>query len=77
MADQSRDAGAGFESGERKLVDGDRRQPDQRHAQRVVVEQRDTEQRQCEQDEVDGDPPALQAVRWQPQRTRAVRLALS
>ena len=56
MADQSRDAVAGLESGERKLVDGDRRQPDQRHAQRVVVEQRDTEQRQREQDEVDRDP---------------------
>ena len=47
--------GAEFESGEGELVDDDGGEPGQRHRQRVVVEQRDAEQRQREQDEIDGD----------------------
>ena len=43
-----------LESGEDHLVDDDRGKPGQRDRQRVAMEQRDAEQRQREQDEIDG-----------------------
>ena len=47
------DAGAVFEAGEDQLVDDDGREPGQRDGQRVVMEQRDAEQREREQDEIE------------------------
>ena len=44
---------AGLEAGERQLVDDDRRKPGQRNLQGLVMEDRDPDQRQAEQDEVD------------------------
>ena len=43
------------EPGEEQLVDGDHREPGERDLQRLVMEDRDAEQRQAEQDEVDRD----------------------
>ena len=43
------------EPGEEQLVDSDHREPGQRDLQRLVMEDRDAEQRQAEQDEVDRD----------------------
>ena len=43
------------EAGEEQLVDGDHREPGQCDLQRLVMEDRDAEQRQAEQDEVDRD----------------------
>ena len=56
VLDETRDAGARLEPGECELVEGDGRQPDQRHPQRVMVEQRHAEQRQRKQDEIDRNP---------------------
>ena len=47
--------GAELEAGEDELVERDRRKPGQRDLQRVMMKQRDAEQRQREQDEIDGD----------------------
>ena len=52
---EARQAGAVLEAGEAELVERDGGKPGQRHLQRVVVEQRDAEQRQREQDEIDRD----------------------
>ena len=49
------EAGAEFEAGEDQLVERDDRKPGQRDVQRVMVEQRDAQQRQAEQDEIDGN----------------------
>ena len=43
------------EPGEEQLVDGDHRKPGQRDLQRLVMEDRDAEQRQAEQDEINRD----------------------
>ena len=43
-----------LESGEDEFVDDDGGKPGQRDRKRVAMEQRDAEQRQREQDEVDG-----------------------
>ena len=54
-----------LEAGEAELVGDDGGEPGQRHLQRVVVEQRDAEQRQREQDEVDGDAEEIERLgRW-------------
>ena len=45
--------GAELEAGEGELVERDRRQPGQRDCERVMMKQRDAEQRQAEQDEID------------------------
>ena len=52
---QAGQAGAVLEAGEAELVERDGGEAGQRHLQRVVVEERDAEQRQREQDEVDRD----------------------
>jgi hypothetical protein len=57
VADQARDAGPRLESGECHLVRDDGRQSDERHAQGVMVEQRNAEQGDREKDEVDGNRP--------------------
>ena len=51
---EAAEAGAVFEAGEDELVDDDDGKARQRDLKRLVVEQRDTQQRQREQDEVDG-----------------------
>ena len=43
------------EPGEEQLVDGDHREPGQRDLQRLVMKDRDAEQRQAEQNEIDRD----------------------
>ena len=43
------------EAGEEQLVDGDHRKPGQRDLQRLVMEDRDAEQRQAEQNEINRD----------------------
>ena len=43
------------EPGEEQLVDGDHREPGQRNLQRLVMEDRDAEQRQAEQNEINRD----------------------
>ena len=48
------EARAVLEAGEDQLVDDDRGKARQRDLKRLVMEQRDPEQRQREQDEVDG-----------------------
>ncbi len=53
MADEPRQARAEFEAGKDQLINRDGGKPGHRHLQRVVVEQRNTKQRQPEQDEVD------------------------
>ena len=55
MGDEPGDAGTFLEPGEHDLVGADDRQPDQRHAQGVVVEQRDAEQRERKENKVDGN----------------------
>ena len=47
--------GAGLETGEDQLVEHDRGKARQRDLQRLVMEESDADQRQREQDEVDGD----------------------
>ena len=51
---EAAEAGALFEAGEDELVDDDDGNARQRDLKRLVVEQRDTQQRQGKQDEVDG-----------------------
>jgi hypothetical protein len=52
---ETRQAGAVLEARKAQLVERDGGETGQGHLQREVVEQGDTEQRQGEQDEVDGD----------------------
>ena len=52
-----------FESGEEQLVDGDGRKPGQRDLQRVVMKERDAQQRQPKQDEVDRDAKQIDGLR--------------
>ena len=59
MQPQAGQARALLEARERELVDDDRGEPDQRDPERVVMEKRDAEQRQREQDEIDGDSEKL------------------
>ena len=47
------EASAELEAGEDELVDDDGGEPGERHLQRLVVEDRDADQREREQDEVD------------------------
>ena len=47
------EAGAELEARECQLVDRDRSEPRQRHRERVMVENRDAEERQSEQNEID------------------------
>ena len=54
VAAETAEACAVFESGEDQLVKHDGAETGQRNGQRVVMEQRDPEQRQREQDEVNG-----------------------
>ncbi len=56
------DTGAVLEAGEDELVGRDGGQPRERHLQRVVVEQGDAQQRQAEQDEIDGDAEQRRTV---------------
>ena len=51
---EAAEAGAVFEAGEDELVDDDDGKARQRDLKRLVMEQRDTQQRQRKQDEVDG-----------------------
>ncbi len=53
---EAADASAVFEPGEDQLVDHDCAEPGQRDGEGVMMKQRDPEQRQREQDEVDGYP---------------------
>ena len=55
MSGQARDTGPGAKPGEDELVGRYDDQAGQRHAQRVLVKDRDASQRQCEQDEIDRD----------------------
>ena len=55
VLDEARQAGAVLEARKAQLVERDGGETGQGHLQRVVVEQGDAEQRQGEQDEVDGD----------------------
>ena len=51
-----------LEAREGELVDDDGGEAGQRHLQRVVVEQRDAQQRQREQDEIDGDAEEIERL---------------
>jgi hypothetical protein len=56
MMAEAGEARAVFEPGEDQFVDDDRGEPGQRDGERVMMKQRDTEQRQRKQDEIDGYP---------------------
>ena len=56
MAGEAGQAKAGLESGEQDLVGADGDEAGQCDLQRVVVEERDAEQGQREQNEIDGNP---------------------
>ena len=61
--------GAELEAGEAELVDDDGGEPGQRHLQRVVVEEGDAQQRQREQDEIDGNAEEVERLgRWSGRR---------
>jgi hypothetical protein len=49
------EADAEFEAGENQLVEDDRGQPAERDLQRLVMENRDADERQRKQDEIDRD----------------------
>jgi len=55
MADESGEAVACLEAGKDQLVQGDRDHAGQADIERVVVEQRDAQQRQREKDEIERD----------------------
>ena len=54
--------GAELEAGEGELVERDRRQAGERDRERVIVQQRDAEQGQGEQDEVDRDAEQVERL---------------
>ena len=62
---RGRQARAFLEAGEAQLVGGDGGKAGQRDLQRVVVEQRDAQQRQCEQDEIERECRRREWVRTQ------------
>ena len=66
---------AELEPGEPELVDDDRRQAGERDLQRMVVEQRDPEQRQREQDEVDRNAEQIERFGRGGRRSREGRRA--
>ena len=64
MQPESGKAFAGLEAGERELVQHDCREPDQRDGKNVAVEYRDAQQRQREQDEIEGNAKNLRRYAW-------------
>ena len=59
---EAREAGAELEAGEGDLVERDRREARERDRERVIVQQRDAEQGQREQDEVDRNAEQVHAI---------------
>jgi len=63
VPEQTGEPGRAVERREPQPVDRDGREPDQSHAQRLMVEDRDAQQHQREQDECDRDPEDFES-RW-------------
>jgi hypothetical protein len=55
MESESRKPRAGFEAGEHELVEGDDRKAAHSDRKGVMVEERDAQERQREQDKIDGN----------------------
>ena len=63
MQRKSAEAGAGLEAGEGELVGDDGGEADKRDLQGVTVEEGDAQQRQGEQDEIDGNAEEIEGLR--------------
>ncbi len=73
MREQTGNAAARLEPGKGQLVRGDDGEPGQADPERVMVEQRDAEERQREEDEIDRDARERRAVGRPGRRRRRQR----